>query len=114
MLSVFPELLFLAPFSAFLIRLALGLVFAYAAQRHLLQGDMTMRGFAFAEGATAVALILGAWTQPAAVVGALLIGSWFIFPKLRVAALGTALLALVLCATLLLTGAGPFAFDLPL
>ena len=114
MLSVFPELLFLAPFAAFLMRVALGGVFTYAAMRHLQSSDGTMRSFAVAEAATATALLAGAWTQPAAIVSMLLIGTWFIFPKLRITALGTAVLSVVIALSLLITGAGPLAFDLPL
>ena len=114
MLSIFPELLFLAPFSAFFIRVALGAVFTYAALHHLKSGDGTVRSFAVAEVALATALIAGAWMQPAAVLSAVIIGTWFMFPKLRAVALGTALLSIVLALSLLISGAGPLAFDLPL
>ena len=114
MLSVFPELLFLAPLSAFLIRLALSIVFGYVALRHVSHDDILVRAFALAEAGIALALFFGAWTQPAAIVGVCIILSWFALPKLRSVALGTALLSLVLAATLLLTGPGPFAFDWPL
>mgnify|MGYP001558306607 CR=1 FL=1 len=114
MLSLFPELLFLGPFSALFIRLALGFVFGYATVHHFKSIDTVVRVFAIVEGAVAVALVLGAWTQLAAVLGVCLVGAWFILPKLRAVALGTALLSLVLSFTLLLTGAGPVAFDLPL
>lgn len=114
LLSLFPELLFLSPFSAFLIRIALGAVFAYAAWRHFQKQDAIIRAFSFAEGSLSLALIVGAWVQADALISSLIIGAWFFMPKLRVVALGTALLSLVLLATLLITGAGPFAFDLPL
>jgi len=114
MLSVFPEILFLAPFSAFFIRITLALVFAYAVSHHFKNNDITVRGFSIVEAATAVALLLGAWIQPVAILSICLIGSWFLLPKLRSVALGTALLSLVLALTLLITGAGPLAFDLPL
>lgn len=114
MLSIFPELLFLAPFAAFLMRVALGGVFTYAAMRHLQSSDGTLRSFAVFEAALATALLAGAWTQPAAILSMLLIGTWFAFPKLRTTAPGTATLSLLIALSLLLTGAGPLAFDLPL
>lgn len=114
MLSVFPELFFLAPFSALVIRVALGSVFMYCALRHIGNPDNTSRALGAAEGIIAALLIAGAWTQPVAILGVLAIGTWFWLPKLRTVALGTALLSLVLALTLLITGAGPLAFDLPL
>ena len=114
MLSILPSLLFLAPFSAFLIRIALGVVFGYAALRHFENTDAVVRALAILEGALAIMLVVGAWTQVMALLGGLLIGAWFWFPQLRTVALGTVLLSLALSLTLLITGAGPFAFDLPL
>jgi len=114
MLSVFPELLWLAPLSAFLIRVAVGIVLGYSALQHFKTSETTSRPFAIAEGTTAIGLILGLYTQPVAILGVLIAGAWIVLPRLRTVALGTALLSLVLCVTLLITGAGPFAFDLPL
>ena len=113
-LSIFPEILFLAPFSALFIRVALGMVFAYAAWKHFERSDVTVRAFAFPEGILSIALIVGAWVQLDALISLFIICMWFFFPKLRVVALGTALLSILLSATLLVTGAGPVAFDLPL
>jgi hypothetical protein len=114
MLSVFPELLFLAPLSAFIIRFALGVVLGYTCVQHFEKKGALLRTVATVEAVVAVALVVGAWTQIAAVITILLLGSHFALLRLRVVALGTALLALVMAVTLLLTGAGPFAFDLPL
>ena len=114
MLSIFPELLFLAPFSALLIRVALALVFGYCAWRHIANADNSVRAFGAAEGAMAVTLFLGAWTQPAAIVSMFIIGSWFALPRLRAVALGPALLSFMLGLSLVIMGAGPLAFDLPL
>lgn len=114
LLSLFPGLLFLSPFSALFIRIALGIVFAYAARKHFEKSDFSIRGLSFAEGALSMAFVVGAWIQADALIALMIIGAWFFAPKLRVVALGTALLSLVLSITLLLTGAGPFAFDLPL
>ncbi|MBI5645107.1 hypothetical protein HY970_03340 [Candidatus Kaiserbacteria bacterium] len=114
MLSLFPEILFLSPFSAFLIRLALAGIFANAAWRHVREADITTRGSAVLEIAVATALFVGAWTQLTAIVGLVLIGLHIAIPQLRTTARGTALLMIVLCLSLLVTGAGAFAFDLPL
>ena len=114
MLSVFPELLFLSPFSAFLIRFALAAVFAYAAWHHFKAGNRIANSFAVAESVLAAVIIAGAWTQPAALVGALMTGLWLWQEALRPLARGTVLLSLVMCLSLLVTGAGAFALDLPL
>lgn len=114
MLSVFPELFFLAPFSALVIRMALGSVFIYCALQHIGNSKTPLRMFGVAEATLAAAFIAGVWTQPAAILGALVIGTWFARPQVRPVALGTALLSLVLSLTLLIMGAGPLAFDLPL
>ena len=54
MLSIFPDLFFLAPLSAFLIRIALGIVLGYAAISHFEQKTLAARSFAVMEGATAL------------------------------------------------------------
>lgn len=114
MLSLFPQILFLAPFSAFLIRIALAIVFMYSAWNLLRQSDTLSRGTSIVEIVVAASLIAGIWTQAAALAGLVIIGIHFFTPRLRTVALGTALLSLVLCLSLLVTGAGAFAFDLPL
>jgi len=122
MLSVFPSILFLAPFSAFLIRIVLSVVLASAAWRHLngtTRGDVSaneniFRIFGVFETIAAASILVGLYTQVAAIVGGVLILIWLTVPQYRPTQKGTAILSLVLCLSLLLTGAGPFAFDLPL
>jgi len=114
MLSLFPEILFLAPFSAFVIRIALGVLFAYTAWRHISRDDLVARILGIGEVAVAAALIAGSWTQPAALIAAAAIILWLALPKLHRWPISTLLLALVMCASLLVTGPGSFAFDLPL
>lgn len=114
MLSVFPEILFLSPLAPFLIRLALGGVFVFAASAHMQGPSMLLRAFSVIEIVLAILLIAGAWTQLAA-LGALIVITVHIFaPSLRTASLGVALLALPMALSLLVTGGGAFAFDLPL
>ncbi len=113
MLSTLPELLFLAPFSALLIRVALALTFTFATLRHT-RGSERVLWLALIEIAAAITLALGVRTQIAAIAGAAIICVWLISPRMRPLAHSTALLALVLSLSLIVTGAGAFAFDLPL
>ncbi|QQG38002.1 MAG: hypothetical protein HYS26_00395 [Candidatus Kaiserbacteria bacterium] len=114
MLSVFPEILYLSPFAPFLIRVALAVVFGYAAWQHLQRNDMPSRVLAVGEIAVAIAFVAGWWTQPAAILATIVGAIWFFQPTSRVYALSTILLSILLPFTLLITGAGALAFDLPL
>ncbi|PIR84157.1 hypothetical protein COU18_00160 [Candidatus Kaiserbacteria bacterium CG10_big_fil_rev_8_21_14_0_10_51_14] len=114
MLSLFPEIMFLAPAGVFLIRIALGCVFVYAAWRHVAQKDIAVRISGIVESLVAAALIAGAWTQAAALAALLITVVHFAVRRLRTASLGTALLSLVMSLSLIVMGAGIFAFDLPL
>lgn len=132
MLSLFPQILFLAPFSATLLRLTAGLVFLYLAYSHYRNrravaeelsslvgaaGTITLL-YCLIEFAIAAAFIAGAWTQLAALVGFIVALKVLLLRKsLRelkpLSPLSYGLLA-VICLSLVLTGAGAFAFDLPL
>ncbi|MDO8521865.1 MAG: hypothetical protein Q7S08_01090 [bacterium] len=114
MLSVFPDILFLAPFSYFLIRIALALVLIFAVRRHWSRTEMTFRGLAMIEVITAISIGAGAWTQLGALVGVLIALFWLVRPWARPVSFIATLLTLVLCLSLIITGAGPLAFDLPL
>lgn len=114
MLSIFPEILFLAPLSATLIRIALGITLGFVAWKHLNTTDTLGRALGVAEGATALLFIAGMWTQPATLVGIVIFFIHTAIPRFRTLPLSTALLFLVMCVSLLFTGAGAFAFDLPL
>ena len=114
MLSLFPQVLFLAPFSALVIRIALALVFAYAAWRHVAQGDTISRVLSFLKILVAAALLVGAWTQAVALVGALFALVGLLSPRTRIFPKSTVALVLVMCLSLVVTGAGALAFDLPL
>lgn len=113
LLSLFPGLLFLTPFAPLIIRVALGLVLFFSAKHHFAQNDMRIRGLGTLEGAVAVLLIVGAWTQGAALVALVIIGGWLTIPQFRTMPKSTALLSLALSFTLLMTGAGLFAIDQP-
>lgn len=114
MLSVFPGILFLAPLSAFLIRVALALVLAHAARKHFSSTENTFRFLAVTELVAAISIGAGAWTQAGALAGVFLSLSWLYLPNTRPVSLIATLLILVLCLSLILTGAGPLAFDMPL
>ncbi len=113
MLSVFPEILFLSPVAPFLIRLALAALFAHAAWNHVQRTEAASRVLSLFEVAAGVALAVGAWTQPAALLGAI-IAIVYLFQPAPTYQKSTVLLALVMCLSLIFTGAGAFAFDLPL
>jgi hypothetical protein len=114
MLSLFPELLFLAPLAAFVIRVVSGLMFARIAYRHVFTPTTGMRILGIIEGVVAVLLIAGAYTQPAALIAALIITTTLFLPTYRTLPRSTLVLLFVMTLSLVVTGAGPFAFDLPL
>ncbi len=113
MFAIFPNILFLAPLSATLIRVALAIVLAASAWQHSKNRGLLL-ALPIVETATAAALAAGAWTQPMALVATILLIIQFFAPNLRILARSTLLISLVLCLSLLVTGAGAFAFDLPL
>ncbi|MDO8552514.1 MAG: hypothetical protein Q7S01_03200 [bacterium] len=114
MLSVFPSILFLAPLSAFLIRIALAIVLLLAAKKHWSNAETPSRILAAVELAAAISVGVGALAQVGALVGAVVIIYWIARPAVRPISYTAILLSLVLCVSLLITGAGPFAFDWPL
>jgi uncharacterized membrane protein YphA (DoxX/SURF4 family) len=133
MLSLLPQILFLAPFSAFILRIAAACTFFYIALRMIeARDDMIGTRFpiigllpvwAVWLGATtttivATLLFVGLFTQLIALFGIIIALKLFIFaPRLQhVLPLSRGMYALlfIICLSLLLTGAGAFAFDLPL
>ena len=114
MLSLFPELLFLAPFSALFIRVAVGIAFGFAFSKHIVTPGTTVRILGVLEGITALLLIAGAYSQAAALIGFFLVLILLFVPSYRVLPRSTLLLLALLCLSLVVTGAGPWGFDLPL
>ena len=132
MLNPFPQLLSYAFFAPTLIRVAAALVFAYVAWMQwdkrvkishikfpLIGGGMWIVWVTLiVEAAATLGLLFGYYTQWAAILGALLSIKYFVwhnryeetFPISRVASV----LLLVICLSLLLSGAGALARDLPL
>jgi uncharacterized membrane protein YphA (DoxX/SURF4 family) len=115
MLSVFPELLFLAPFSAFVIRVSIACLFALAAYSHArATPSIFIYILAALEILAALSLAIGYYAQMGALFGILVVGVWFIVRTTRPYSLSTALLMLVMSLSILVTGPGALAFDLPL
>jgi uncharacterized membrane protein YphA (DoxX/SURF4 family) len=132
MLSLFPQLLFLTPLSATLLRIAAGLVFLYLAYFHYTNRRAVVEELSVFVGAASIictlyallellvgaGLIAGAYTQLAALVGFVIaIKVQLIRRSLKelrpLSPLSYALLA-VICLSIVVTGAGAFAVDLPL
>jgi uncharacterized membrane protein YphA (DoxX/SURF4 family) len=133
MLSLFPGILYLAPFSATILRLGAGVSFIYIGYALLMRRDelhkirlpiighpplslIWIAGILTA--LDGLALLAGFGTQLAAIIGMLialkhisLSGRW---AEVRPFARSTYALLFLICLTLLVTGAGPLGFDLPL
>jgi uncharacterized membrane protein YphA (DoxX/SURF4 family) len=132
MLNPFPELLALGFFAPTILRIAAGAMFLYAARHHWehreqigsLHFPVVGRGnwiawaailFHFVIG---LMLIFGYYTQYAAVLAAvgafkgILLGKSY--PDAFMFSRSTYVLLVILSLSLLITGAGAFAFDLPL
>lgn len=114
MLSVFPEILFLSPLAPLLLRASLGALFALAAWKHAQYPGIASRALGTIELALAIALVAGAWTQPAAILGSAVILVWLFRKESRVYEASAIMLALAISLSLVVTGPGAFAFDLPL
>lgn len=114
MLSVFPELLFLAPFSALALRLSLAVILALTAWAHASRPAILPRVWAVGEVAAAAALVAGAWTQPVALLVAMWLIAGLYVRDMRMFPKSTVILALIMCLSLVVSGPGAFAFDLPL
>lgn len=114
MLSLFPELLFLAPLAAFIMRVAAGTFLGFVAYRHVISPHFPMRTLGVIEGVVAVLLVAGGYTQAAALVGVLVFAIPLFAPTYRVLPRSTLALLILMTLSLIITGAGPFAFDLPL
>ncbi|TSC87022.1 MAG: hypothetical protein G01um10148_127 [Parcubacteria group bacterium Gr01-1014_8] len=114
MLSLFPELLFLAPFSALVIRVAVAVIFAFSAWTRMQSEQTLLKVFGAIDAILAVMFLSGGYTQLAALIGAVCAIAWLSRTSIRPLPVSTVWLALIMCISLLVTGAGPFAFDLPL
>lgn len=114
MLSLFPDLLFLSPLAAFLIRISVGILLIYAAYAHRTDSSVAIRILAGVQAIAGVLLLVGAYTQAVALFALVLGVISLSTANRRIYPLSTLALGAVMAATLLFTGPGPFAFDLPL
>jgi uncharacterized membrane protein YphA (DoxX/SURF4 family) len=132
MLNVFPTLLNYTVFAPTLLRVAAALVLFYMAYNHFNNKEHIARTRfpIVGEGAwipwtalivellVALGLFFGAWTQVAALLGALIGFKYALwagkYPSYFILSRTASLLLLVICLSLMLTGAGQMAFDIPL
>ncbi len=114
MLALLPQILFLGAFAATLIRTVLAFMFAYSAWNNVSKQDTSVRAFALLEVAIAAALFVGAWTQAIAIAASVMLALSLLMPQFRMWPRSTIALMLVMSITLIVTGPGAFAFDLPL
>jgi uncharacterized membrane protein YphA (DoxX/SURF4 family) len=132
MLTPFPSLLIFSFTAPTLLRIAAALVFAYLAYRHYQnrahiahisfpivgRGEWVAWFAIIIEAGVALGLFFGYYTQYAALLGAIGALKQIIwrgkYPGFFWLTRSAAFLLLVICLSLLLTGAGAFAYDLPL
>jgi membrane protein required for beta-lactamase induction len=114
MLSLFPELLFLSPFAALLIRISISFGLLAICREHILRRTSYFLWLGILEAVFAVALFIGLYTQAIALAVTTLFVAMLLMPSIRAMPLSTIALLIVMCITLLVTGPGPFAMDLPL
>jgi uncharacterized membrane protein YphA (DoxX/SURF4 family) len=124
MLSLFPSLLTYERLGPLIIRVILGLTFVYFGYRHIKgrgRENISVGGskiYGTIETATAVLLIIGLYTQLAALVIAVILTARLIY-KIRVKAflsdgVNYYLLLLAMALSLLVMRSGFLSFDLPL
>ena len=130
--AVFPELFFLSPLAVTLLRISCAYAFLYLAsslmqnRRGIARARFPVLGHpplwmiwiaAVASLLIGVMLAIGLYTQIAAILGALFLIKHALWSRwdssIAPLSRGTLALLLVICASLVITGAGAFAFDLP-
>jgi len=133
MLSFFPQILFLAPYSSTILRLTSGLFFVYIGYQMCIRraeftrvevpiiGTLSVWMIWFSAIATildGLALIAGFGTQLAAIIGMIIAIKHFAlsqkYEMIRPVARTTYVVLFIICICLLLSGAGPYAIDYPL
>jgi uncharacterized membrane protein YphA (DoxX/SURF4 family) len=117
MLSLFPSLLALEGFAPFLLRLTLSAVFlVWAAQKR--KGGSRDKQIAVLDLIVGILLIIGYLTQLAALVASIMLAVGLVKKiknkKFLTDGVNYYLILLIIAITLLLTGPGFIAFDLPL
>ncbi len=122
MLSLFPSLLTYERLGPFIIRGVLGITLAYFGYLKIMNrgrssGSNSVR-YGIVEVFLSAFLIIGLYTQLTALINALILVSNIVFTPKQKALFSDGInyyvLLLVMAISLLFTGAGAFAFDLPL
>jgi hypothetical protein len=131
-LSLFPQLYYLTPLAYTLLRVAVAVVFFYLAYYYFNERERLARVHVPIVGralwlpvfasvcfaALGLALFVGFYTQLAAILGAIAAAKFLIWKRwcgeLVPFTYIASMLVLVICLALIMTGAGAFAFDLPL
>ena len=115
MLNVFPDFLTFGLLAPFLLRLAVGFLFLKAGVK---KGARYTLALGVIEVVSGILLIIGLYTQVAALAAALIsLFGWYAkkkHPSETPGSKGAFLLLFVISLSLLFSGAGFFAFDLPL
>jgi hypothetical protein len=133
MLSLFPEILFLAPLGTTFLRVAVGILFIsmawqmYRESRRMADVQLPLIGqlheflimlWAGFIGVVGLALVVGVMTQIAALAGMLILIKRTVlrryFEHICPFIFTIVAFAFLICFMLLVTGPGAFAFDLPL
>lgn len=132
MLNPFPDLLIFGFFAPTILRIAVAALFAYLAysawsrREKIAHTSLPLLGkqawvgpfSTLVYGVLAVMLFVGYYTQIAALIGALASIKGIVFdhryPEVFPLSRSTFVLLAVICLTLMLSGAGAFAYDLPL
>jgi len=114
MLSLFPQILFLAPVAATLLRLSLTFILAIAGWKHSMRSAWPLRILGIVEIVLGGLLLAGAWVQAAALAATIVAIGWLAWRETRLYPLSTVFLALAVALSLTVLGAGAFAIDLPL
>jgi uncharacterized membrane protein YphA (DoxX/SURF4 family) len=132
MLSLFPQILFLSPLGTTLLRIVAGGIFLLYAWTHAANREELgrIRFFIIGNGVwipllaalveflAGIALVCGIYTQGAAIVGALLALKSLVwrrrYPTFFTLSPIASMLLFAICLSLIVSGAGAFAFDLPL
>ena len=132
MLNPFPSLLIFGFFAPTLLRITAALVFFYLAyMQYQRRGEITKLNFPLVgknnwwyivsfifNTIIGAMLLFGCYTQIAAILGICgqLKGLWLNrrFPSVVILSNGTVVLLIIICLSLLVSGAGAFAMDLPL
>ncbi len=119
MLSIFPSLLVFEIFSPLLLRLTLGIIFIYWAYKrfrsHNERNDIALGSLELVIG---ILFVIGLYTQIAALISFIIFLTYLIYKiknrQFLTDGVNYYLILLIISISILLTGPGIWAFDLPL